>query len=440
LASRIFFLAQAVRWLCIKPWLSCSVLLIATIAVAQSAQPALSRLPPSEVVAAHKPSSPLLEIVRRTLGTHPQMRASRARLDAASFNLSAAEWARYPTLSADMSRSDDDRKVHRVQAQQPLWAGGRISADISSNEAKVVAATAAVRETELSLAEQVVTAAVILQKARVQLARGRDALVAYERLLDAIERRSEGGLGLQSDVTLARSRIEQARANVAQFEANERRAYSNLFALTGVPLGEVEVPERTPADDAPLSILIDEAKLFSPALARLRAESEAAEHDATAAGAAMWPQLSLRAIRTWEKAKDQDTTFKDSQILGVIEYQPGAGLGTLDRTRAAYAQKDAAFAQIDRVMREIEEQVSVAFADRVGFAARVDALSVATSANAEVIESFIRQYNIGKRTWLDVLNAQREWTDGVQLLEETRYSALLAAYRLAVLSGRFFQL
>jgi outer membrane protein, adhesin transport system len=322
------------------------------------------------------------------------------------FSLSAAEWARFPTLSADMSRSNDDQTVRRLQAQQPLWAGGRIGADISSNEAKVVAATAAVREAELSLAEQVVTAAVDLQKTRVQLTRARESLAAYQRLLDAIERRSEGGLGLQSDVTLARSRIEQARANAAQLEANERRAHSRWMALVGVPAEDMQVAEKTAADDAPLSVLVDEAKAFSPTLTRLRAEAEAAEFDATVARAAAWPQLSVRAVRSWEKNKDADTTFKDSQVLGVVEYQPGAGLGVLDRARAAYAQKDAALAQLDKVGRDVEEQVSAAFADRVGFLARVEALRSATNANAEVIDSFIRQYNIGKRTWLDVLNAQ----------------------------------
>jgi outer membrane protein, adhesin transport system len=214
------------------------------------------------------------------------------------FSLSAAEWARFPTLSADMSRSNDDQTVRRLQAQQPLWAGGRIGAGISSNEAKVVAATAAVREAELSLAEQVVTAAVDLQKTRVQLTRARESLAAYQRLLDAIERRSEGGLGLQSDVTLARSRIEQARANAAQLEANERRAHSGWMALVGVPAEDMQVAEKTAADDAPLSVLVDEAKAFSPTLTRLRAEAEAAEFDGTVARAAAWPQLSVRAVRS----------------------------------------------------------------------------------------------------------------------------------------------
>lgn len=377
-----------------------------------------------------------LDVIQRALDTHPQVLAARSRLDAARYGLSAVEWGRYPSLTADMSRNNNGDTVQRLQLAQPVWAGGRIDADINLGGARLVVASESVREAELLLAEQVVVAAVELRKARVQLARARESIESYQRLLEAIERRAGGGLGLQSDVVLARSRIEQARALAAQYEANERRAHARWVSLTGIAPANLVVPDTTPADAAGLDELVDQAKAFSPVLARLRAEAEAAGHDAEITKAVAWPQLSVRAVRTWQAGRESRS---ETQYLGVLEYQPGAGIGVIDRARAAYAQRDAALAQIARAEREIQEQIGSAFADRTGFSARVDALMSATLANGEVIESFMRQYNIGKRTWLDVLNAQREWTDSIQLAEETRHNALAAAYRLAVLSGRLFR-
>lgn len=380
--------------------------------------------------------STLINSVRLALESHPNVRVAQAKLEAARFGLSAAEWGRYPSLAAEMSRSQDGDAIRRLQLQQPLWAGGRIDADIGSNSTKVTAATAAIREAELGLAEQIVQTAVELRKARVQLARANESLSGYQKLLDAIERRAEGGLGLQSDVILARSRIAQAKASSAQFEANERRINTRWMALTGISSTDLKVPETTAADAASVEELLSDAKAFSPALARLQAEVETAGFDAEATQASAWPQLSVRAVRSWQSGV---VNLIDTQYLAVLEYQPGSGLGVIDRARATYAQRDATQAQIAKTERDIEEQIRSAIADRQGFSARVTALDAASTANAEIIDSFIRQYNIGKRTWLDVLNAQREWTESVQLAEETRYNALASAYRLAVLSGRFFK-
>lgn len=376
------------------------------------------------------------DAVGQALAVHPTIQAAQARLDAARFGLSAAEWARYPTLSGELSRNQDTETIRRVQLQQPLWAGGRIDADIGGGNARVAAAAAALREAELALADQIVQAAVEVRRTRLLRRLAEDSLAAYQRLLEAIERRAEGGLGLQSDVTLARSRIAQARASAAQFDADKRRADTRWRALTGQPSTELRVPETTAADAAGLDELVADAIAFSPALGRLRAEAESAGFDARSTRAALWPQLSLRAVRSWQSGT---IDVKDTQYLAVVEYQPGAGLASVDRARAVYAQRDAAQAQLGAVERDLVEQVRTAYGDRQGFAARVAALDAATAANAEVIDSFLRQYNIGKRSWLDVLNAQREWTDSVQQAETTRAGALAAAYRLAVLSGRFFR-
>ena len=376
------------------------------------------------------------DTIRVAMERHPQVRAAQSRVEAAQHGLSASKWGRYPSLSAEMSRNDNGDTLRRVQVQQPLWAGGRIDADIDLSNSRVGVASESLKETEFALAEQMVLAAVELAKARVQLARARESLDAYQKLSSAIERRADGGLGLQSDVTLARSRIEQARALAAQFEASERRANLRWMALTGQPSTSLAVPEQTPADTGTLHELQDEAKAFSPTIARLKAEAEAAGFDADVTRAVIWPQLSLRAVRSWQTGI---VNQNETQYLGVLEYQPGAGIGVVDRARAAYSQRDAALAQIDKAVRDLEEQVGAAHADRAGFSARVQALQSASAANAEVIDSFVRQYNIGKRTWLDVLNAQREWTESTQSAEDTKYSALAASYRLAVLSGRFFR-
>ncbi|WP_369412294.1 TolC family protein [Geotalea toluenoxydans] len=48
----------------------------------------------------------------------------------------------------------------------------------------------------------------------------------------------------------------------------------------------------------------------------------------------------------------------------------------------------------------------------------------------------MRQYDAGRKTWVDVLNAQRELSDARLALEQTRSSFQENSLRLAVLLGR----
>jgi adhesin transport system outer membrane protein len=54
-------------------------------------------------------------------------------------------------------------------------------------------------------------------------------------------------------------------------------------------------------------------------------------------------------------------------------------------------------------------------------------------ATTSVIESYLRQYAVGKKSWLDVLNAQREATQARNTLVDFEVQYLTSIYRLRVL-------
>jgi len=54
---------------------------------------------------------------------------------------------------------------------------------------------------------------------------------------------------------------------------------------------------------------------------------------------------------------------------------------------------------------------------------------------AEVVESYLRQYQIGRKNWLDVLNAQREKTNALYNLADMQYGLQQAQVRLMLQTG-----
>lgn len=63
-------------------------------------------------------------------------------------------------------------------------------------------------------------------------------------------------------------------------------------------------------------------------------------------------------------------------------------------------------------------------------------LRAISSSTDEVVASYLRQYQVGRKTWLDVLNAQRETTQARYTLADLEAGIQAAHLRLLMLSGR----
>jgi adhesin transport system outer membrane protein len=60
----------------------------------------------------------------------------------------------------------------------------------------------------------------------------------------------------------------------------------------------------------------------------------------------------------------------------------------------------------------------------------------ASDINAEVVDSYTRQFVIGRKSWVEVLNAVREATQARYLVVDARAQAGAAAWRLRALVGK----
>jgi adhesin transport system outer membrane protein len=58
--------------------------------------------------------------------------------------------------------------------------------------------------------------------------------------------------------------------------------------------------------------------------------------------------------------------------------------------------------------RQLEQQVRTALTELEALAQQVEPARLLVTATEDVVASYLRQYQIGKKNWLDVLNALRE--------------------------------
>jgi len=118
-----------------------------------------------------------------------------------------------------------------------------------------------------------------------------------------------------------------------------------------------------------------------------------------------------------------------------LQYTPGAGLSALSNKQVAVARLEAVRSEVGAIQLNIEAQLKSTLTELDAMADQLEPAHMLLQGAAEVVESYLRQYQIGRKNWLDVLNAQREKTNALYNLADMQYGLQLAQVRLMLQTG-----
>jgi len=383
------------------------------------------------------------QVLQSALASHPAMLGKRSAQDAARAEREGAEWQRYPTFSAEASTRNLSGNTGQlggvgsgnaglVRLEQPLWSGGRITASIDAAGSRLDAAGAALEEARLDLSLKVVAATTeaLRQKARQQHAT--TGVQEHEKLLAMIRRRVVQEVSSLTDQRLAEARLYQAANDLSLATQGLNNALAQLSALTGKPVTQISA-QGVSEMDAPgvpvgMEVALMEALAWSPVLRRLAYEEEAANAEIASKRSAYMPQLALRLERSLGQVND-------SRVMLVLTAHSGAGLSAASGVDAAIAKREAARMAREGAERDVRERVTLDWNEWVAARMRLENAHQSRAMSTAVFESYARQYVIGRKTWIDVLNAVREATQSQLALEDTQTQVIAASLRLRALTG-----
>jgi subtilisin family serine protease len=78
---------------------------------------------------------------------------------------------------------------------------------------------------------------------------------------------------------------------------------------------------------------------------------------------------------------------------------------------------------------------NAAWIDAQSSATQREPLRILARTNVAIVDSFLRQYRVGRKSWLDVLNAQREAVQALYALADVDSQALSGALRVRLVTG-----
>lgn len=373
----------------------------------------------------------LLMAIEQAVDTHPSIAAAQASARAAGSDVRAAKWQRFPSFSIEGLLLDQPGNSTQAQAvvDQPLWTGGRISGGIRRATAQEGAANAAYGEAVLSIAVSTAQAFYEVHRWRERSLLLTRSLDQHRRMVGTMERRYTQDVSPLSDLELARSRALQIEQQLYQTRAQEGAAMSRLRELVGDPFWTVgslpALPTNWPRFDD--GALTTQALGYSPLLKRLRFDAQSASAEARVARASVLPQLSGQYTYS--------ETFGHRVGL-VLKAQSDGGFSRFATADAAAQRVQARELQIAAGERQVRDQVFALLREYEAATSRLEGSVAASVAAQSVMESYMRQFTSGRRTWLDVMNAVRETTTAEIDALEARISGQSTLIRIMLLSGQ----
>jgi adhesin transport system outer membrane protein len=375
----------------------------------------------------------LQQALEEAVATHPKIRAKHADIRAARAELNGAEWQRYPALSISGSTDANGDPVTIARVQQPLWMWGRSDATEAASTARLKAAEADLLATQNEVMVNTGQAFMELLRVRAKLAAAERNIAEHQRLQDMIQRRVAQEITPVTDATHAISRLQQALLEKTQFETQSANAVANLVQLIGRPVQASEVIEPG-LDTRALGTLDEwqqEASQVSPALARAEAEAEAARATVKVRQASALPQLVARYDHYMG-----GRSSVNSKVIVALEYQSGAGLSSLSSIDASRERLSTATSNLDTTRMELMQRIRTDWNEATSLSAQIAQMGSVAQAATDVAESYSRQYATGRKSWTEVLNAQREVIQSLYALADAQSAAALARLRLQINTGR----
>jgi adhesin transport system outer membrane protein len=375
----------------------------------------------------------LRQLLQMAVETHPTVASARSEQQSAQ---SMIEAARMQFLPAPAVQTDSlsGRSATTFRLTQPLWTGGRLTADLRLSEVRELRSREAISDAQITLATRVAgIAQSYLLNAGRRVAQERNVETLSD-LLRMIERRRAAEISATADVNMVRTRLAQAQADFESFRALEKSALAQLGSAIGRPLepGALELPAAPPRPPM-LARLLERAVQDNPHLRLAEIDTRLAAIEIDRTRAAMWPTVSLRLER--QVGEYLGSAAPGNRVYVSMQYAPGSGLSLGSQIEAAERHLSAVQRTAEASRRDVTERVEAEWRDLESTQRRLPELQRSREGAVEVLSSNRRLFVTGRRSWIDLLNSVREIAQAEQAEAEARAGSVGAYYRLGLLLG-----
>lgn len=423
----------------------------------------LSTLPVAAVLlalgwlsAAHSAPVSLQDAVRSALDTHPDVRVQTTELQARAQEIEQARAGYKPRVDATAAIGpewndnastrgagyNDGRSLFRkdagVKLTQMLFDGYATDSEVARQQARYDSVLRRLEGVSQNVALDAVKAYVDVLRQRELLALSEQNLKAHERTLSQISLRLDAGVGSRVDLKQVTGRRASADVSRLSDLVNLKDAETKYLRTVGQsappslqkPAGIKDLP-------ASLTGAMDIALAGHPTLRSANADIEAAVAQHKAARQNDYPRFDLEVGGNWgDNQNGLEGTNKDLSAMIRLRYNLySGGRDSARKSQTAHLVSESRAVR-NQTYRQVVESLRLSWAAYQATRSQLDVLHDYVDATVATRKAYGKQFNIGKRTLVDLLNIENELFEAKRQLVDARYDNLLAQYRILAGMGR----
>jgi outer membrane protein len=396
----------------------------------------------------------LAEAIAEAYDSNPTLLSQRAQLQATDELFVQARAGFRPTVNAQVmatynkapvstlfpgSELESNAGSGALSVEQPLYTGGRATAEVQGALAQINAGREQLRAVEAQVLFDVIQAYCDVLRDRAALAIQRDSLKELRAAVDEIRARREAGAATRTDVSQAEAQLESSEALVSSAQAQLEVSVAGYVATVGRSPGDLAALPPLPGVPTTIEEALSASDRESPSIRQARFAEAASRAQVRQARAAFRPTVTLNGSLGYTGQVEPfiRQNYQRAAALSVTFSQPlFAGGMIASHARQALAEDTAARLQVDVSERSAVQEVSSAWSQRHAAHLNTAADEAAAQSARTAFEGMRVEYRAGLRATLDVLIAQEALRDAQVALATAQHDEYVAEASLLGAVGR----
>jgi len=323
-----------------------------------------------------------------------------------------------------------------VAARQTVFAGGRIVNSIRAAKAGVRAAEASFSAGLEDKVFEIVSAYYDVVRVEAQTEALRQSLVTLTEQDKAVRKSFELGRATRTDVASVDAQRADVEARHATARAQVVSARLNFQAITGLALDEFVLTPELPSYPDDVDRLVAIALASNPNLEAIEAAVEASDAEVRVARGQRLPAVEIAGAYTYAEGNlIEGDSLENASVQLQMSVPLFAGGRISSEVRQAKAElRSNRLAQAD-LNRRVESAVRAAYGEAIAAGVSRRAAETQLEARALAFEGATIEADLGKRSTLELLDAEDDLLSARFTQIDARIRERLTIYNLLRLTG-----
>lgn len=382
--------------------------------------------------------------------SYPALQAARLEKRAALEELEAARRLYWPTVSAvaesASSQGTSTSPSRTLQIEQTLWDAGNVKSRIAESQSITDIQTLKAVLLQEDVYLQLANAWQNMLASKDRMAVAQQTMTRLQGYQQQMQRRVKIEASPRIDLELANSRILQTQVEYASAQNSLRQALTRIEQYTGRRDLATAVSSLNPSStvmpfdsfSATLNSTNWQAVVEQhPAISKAKAESIQSQTRLDQKKSEAWPQLYARISQPLSQPA-AGYTSGPTAFVG-FRYSTSAGFSNQLQAQALATRVVSAQELVNAAATDLRQALQIDQDEYVNAQSRIESLEKSVQGADLVLVSYQRQFQAGKKSWQDLLNAVRELAQNQYALADARANLQGAMYRLQIRTGQDIQ-